>query len=219
MSTLFDRDLALQVRSLGKVFGRGGADAVPGTGPDTGTSVSPLTGAVVAAWGVDFEVERGEAVGIIGESGSGKTTVLRCVAGDEVPTSGSVLLHAGGPTVDVVALTPSERRALRVGRLSIVHQDPSIGLDLHLSAGVPTWRSGSWPPAGGTTARSAGASASCSTASRSRRAAWTTGSVRSRAACVSACSSPRRSPTIRRWCCSTSRPPDSTRRSRPRCST
>jgi phosphonate C-P lyase system protein PhnK len=136
MSSLFDRDIALQVRSLGKVFGRGGADAVAGTGPDIGTSVSPTTGAVVAAWGVDFEVERGEALGIIGESGSGKTTVLRCIAGDEVPTTGSVLLHAGGPSVDVVALDPSERRALRVDRLSVVHQDPAVGLDLHLSAGA-----------------------------------------------------------------------------------
>lgn len=62
----------LQVERLGKVHGPGGASAVPGTGPAHATSVSPLTGAIVAAWDVSFEVAPGEALGVIGESGSGE---------------------------------------------------------------------------------------------------------------------------------------------------
>jgi alpha-D-ribose 1-methylphosphonate 5-phosphate C-P lyase len=132
---LFDRDLALEVRGIGKVFGRGGAAAVAGTGPEAGTSISPSTGAVVAAWDVSFEVERGEALGIIGESGSGKSTVLRCIAGDEHPSTGEVWLHGREPVL-VTALDASQRRALRIDRLAVVHQDPAAGLDLHLSAGA-----------------------------------------------------------------------------------
>ncbi|MGH3992755.1 MAG: alpha-D-ribose 1-methylphosphonate 5-phosphate C-P-lyase PhnJ, partial [Pseudonocardiaceae bacterium] len=66
----------LRVERIGKVHGPGGSAAVPGTGPDHGTSISPNTGAVVAAWDVDFDVAPGEALGLIGESGSGKSTVL-----------------------------------------------------------------------------------------------------------------------------------------------
>ena len=79
--------------------------AVPGTGPEHGTAVSPETGAIVAAWDVGFDVAPGEAVGLIGESGSGKSTVLRCIVGDEKATAGSLYLSAvdGGRT-DVLTL-------------------------------------------------------------------------------------------------------------------
>jgi alpha-D-ribose 1-methylphosphonate 5-phosphate C-P lyase len=127
---------ALVVRGLGRVFGPGGADAVPGTGPEFGRVVSPITGAVVAAWDVSFDVAPGEAVGIIGESGSGKSTVMRMIAGDIAATAGSVHLDAvdGGRT-DVLGLSPSARRALRIDTLSVVYQDPAEGLDLDITAG------------------------------------------------------------------------------------
>jgi phosphonate C-P lyase system protein PhnK len=126
----------LVVRDLGKVYGRGGADAVPGTGPEFDRTVSPLTGAVVACWGIGFEVDAGEALGIMGESGSGKSTVLACIAGDVAATTGSVMLaRAGQPTVDVLTMTGPERRALRTADVAIVHQDPARGLDLAISAG------------------------------------------------------------------------------------
>src|SRR5882762_346487 len=48
----------------GKVLGAGGERAVAGTGPSFGTAVSPLTGAIVAAWDVSFDVAPGEALGL-----------------------------------------------------------------------------------------------------------------------------------------------------------
>ncbi|MDQ4009247.1 MAG: ATP-binding cassette domain-containing protein [Actinomycetota bacterium] len=126
----------LRVEQIGKVYGPGGAAAVPGTGPDHGTSISPATGAVVAAWDVDFDVAPGEALGLIGESGSGKSTVLRCLVGEESATTGQVRLVAvdGGGT-DVLGLTAAARRRLRIDVVGFVHQDPSAGLALNVSAG------------------------------------------------------------------------------------
>lgn len=131
-----EHEWALKVEGIGKVHGIGGADAVAGTGPEHGTAISPATGAVVAAWNVSFDVAPGEALGLIGESGSGKSTVLGCIIGDVAATAGRVHLSSvdGGGT-DILALTDAERRKLRVGRLAVVHQDPSAGLDLKVSAG------------------------------------------------------------------------------------
>ncbi|MEO1063264.1 MAG: ATP-binding cassette domain-containing protein [Actinomycetota bacterium] len=133
---------ALKVEGLGKIYGPTGGfvdgepEAIAGTGPAFGRTVSPATGAVVGAWDVGFEVAPGEALGIIGESGSGKSSVLRCVAGDLPATAGRAWLrsfHDGG--VDVMAADAATRRSLRVDQLSVVYQDPAEGLELGISAG------------------------------------------------------------------------------------
>jgi phosphonate C-P lyase system protein PhnK len=105
-------DWALQVTSLTKRFGR-----------------------VLACQDIGFEVAPGEALGIIGESGSGKTTVLRCIAGDIAPDAGAALLRRGADTLELFALGGAERRALRVSTISIVYQDPTRGLNMRISAG------------------------------------------------------------------------------------
>ena len=129
-------DWILQVDKLGKVFGAGGARAVPGTGPQSGTAVSPLTGAIVAAWDVSFDVAPGEALGLIGESGSGKSTVLNCLIGDELPSAGAArLASVDAGSTDLFTLSAAERRRLRINTMSIVYQDPAAGLDLGVSAG------------------------------------------------------------------------------------
>ncbi|TCP53610.1 alpha-D-ribose 1-methylphosphonate 5-phosphate C-P lyase [Tamaricihabitans halophyticus] len=127
---------ALRVSEVGKVHGSGGAAAVPGTGPESGSAVSPSTGAIVAAWDVDFDVAPGEALGLIGESGSGKSTVLSCVVGDVPATSGTVRLGAvdAGRT-DVLALPDEQRRKLRIDSMAVVYQDPAAGLNLDITAG------------------------------------------------------------------------------------
>ncbi|MFI0766498.1 alpha-D-ribose 1-methylphosphonate 5-phosphate C-P-lyase PhnJ [Streptomyces sp. NPDC021218] len=127
---------ALRVEGIGKVHGAGGAAAVPGTGPEHGTAISPSTGAVVAAWDVSFDVAPGEALGLIGESGSGKSTVLRCVIGDEPATAGQVhLASVDDGASEVLALPAAVRRRLRIDSMAVVYQDPAAGLDLRVSAG------------------------------------------------------------------------------------
>ncbi|MGW4735301.1 ATP-binding cassette domain-containing protein [Streptomyces shenzhenensis] len=127
---------ALKVEGLGRIYGDPSPESVPGTGPEFGTVISPATGAVVAAWDVGFEVAPGEALGIIGESGSGKSTVMRCIAGDEDATTGTINLRGvGDGTVDVRTLDPSARRGLRLHQLSAVYQDPAAGLNLDVTAG------------------------------------------------------------------------------------
>jgi iron(III) transport system ATP-binding protein len=60
---------------------------------------------------VSFGVEKGQILTLLGPSGCGKTTTLRCVAGLETPTAGSI--HLEGETVTSVAagrVVPAERR-------------------------------------------------------------------------------------------------------------
>ena len=127
---------ALRVERLGKVFGAGCPECVAATGPDVGTEVCLACGSIVACWDVHLEVAPGEALGLIGESGSGKSTALRCIAGDMSPTAGRAFLRSvdAGRT-DLFSVDASLRRRLRVERIALVYQDPAEGLDLDISAG------------------------------------------------------------------------------------
>jgi phosphonate C-P lyase system protein PhnK len=99
------------------------------------TGLSKRFGRVLGCADVGFSVAAGEALGIIGESGSGKTTVLRCLAGDVAPDTGRALLRHGTDAFDLFSLDGPERRALRVSTVSIVYQNPADGLNLRISAG------------------------------------------------------------------------------------
>ena len=80
--------------------------------------------AVRAVQGVDFEVAPGEVVALVGQSGSGKTTVSRIVLGLEEPTHGEILLD--GDRWD--GRSEAERRPQRA-RYQYVPQDAMGALD------------------------------------------------------------------------------------------
>ncbi len=83
-------------------------------------------GELVAVDQLSFTVQRGGSLGIVGESGAGKTTVARMILGLEPPSSGKVL--AVGRDRSKPARNAAERRQ-RGKEVQIVFQDPYSSLD------------------------------------------------------------------------------------------
>lgn len=88
-------------------------------------------GHVRAVDGVGFSIGRGETLGLVGESGCGKSTVGRTILRLIEPTAGSVKI--GGR--EIVTANKQELRALR-RRMQIVFQDPFSSLNPRIKAGA-----------------------------------------------------------------------------------
>jgi peptide/nickel transport system ATP-binding protein len=73
---------------------------------------------------VSFFINEGETLGLVGESGCGKTTASRCILRAHVPTSGEMLFHTkAGTVVDLAKLSRRELRLLRP-QMQMIFQDP-----------------------------------------------------------------------------------------------
>ena len=83
-----------------------------------------------AADGVNFAVPKGKTMGVVGESGCGKSTVGKMLLNIYKPTSGSILYEGR----DITRLSARERRPY-VKKMQLVWQDPYSSLDPRLRAG------------------------------------------------------------------------------------
>ncbi|HST07255.1 MAG TPA: dipeptide ABC transporter ATP-binding protein [Gemmatimonadaceae bacterium] len=114
-----DTEPLLSVRSLRKEF------------PIRKGVFSRQVGAVKAVNDVSFDVARGETLGVVGESGCGKTTTGRTILRLIEPTSGEIQFEGR----DVRAMNRSELRAAR-REMQIIFQDPVSSLNPRMTVGA-----------------------------------------------------------------------------------
>ena len=126
----------LKVEHLTKIYGKGCPQCKDLTGPEWETNTCPRCHSLVACADVSFILYPGEILGIVGESGAGKTTVIRCIGLDNDLSEGSVYL---GPfqkgEVDIARLDGRQKRQVRTHMVSIVYQNPHHGLDFDVTCG------------------------------------------------------------------------------------
>src|SRR5262245_52472702 len=111
-------DALLEVRNLVTHF------------PVGGGRFGGRAGVVRAVDGISFSIRRGETLGLVGESGCGKTTTGRSILQLERPTSGQVIFEGR----DLTAIGDAELRAVR-RRMQVIFQDPYASLNPRMTVG------------------------------------------------------------------------------------
>jgi peptide/nickel transport system ATP-binding protein len=111
----------LEVRDLKKHF------------PITRGMLRRVVGQVKAVDGVSFTVPEGKTLGLVGESGCGKTTTGHCVMGGIEPTGGEIIFHDKdrGP-INLVGVDKETRHHVR-RNMQMVFQDPNASLNPRMS--------------------------------------------------------------------------------------
>lgn len=125
----------LEVRNLSKIYGPGCPLCIESTGPDADTNLCPHCGSVVAIHDVSFDLFEGEILGVMGESGSGKSTVVKNLYFDQAPSSGEAIFFDSDKQHDLFSLNAAQQRWLRNHRFGMVYQNPNLGLNFNISAG------------------------------------------------------------------------------------
>jgi oligopeptide/dipeptide ABC transporter ATP-binding protein len=95
-----------------------------------GTLFSPAVGRIKAVDGVSFTIRRGETLGLVGESGCGKTTTCRCILQLEHATGGEILFDGR----NLIGLDRKSMIALRQ-KIQVIFQDPYSSLNPRMKIG------------------------------------------------------------------------------------
>ena len=99
----------------------------------TGKNITKRFGGLTALSEVDFEVRRGEIVGLIGPNGSGKTTLFNVISGIYAPDGGDLFFEDR----NITKLLPYKRAGLGIGRtFQIVRPLTNLNLIENVSTGV-----------------------------------------------------------------------------------
>ncbi len=118
-ATADNKEVLMSVRGLKKHF--------PIT---SGIVIQRQVGAVKAVDGVDFDVYKGETLGLVGESGCGKSTTGRTVLQLYRPTAGSVVFEGN----ELTSMNANQMRQVR-RRMQIIFQDPFASLNPRMTVG------------------------------------------------------------------------------------
>ncbi len=111
-------DILIEVKNLKKYF------------PIQKGVFKKVVGHVKAVDGVSFSIRQGETLGLVGESGCGKTTVGRMIMGAYRPTGGEIWFQTpdGGPRLNLAEMTPAQMRPIRP-HIQMIFQDPFASLN------------------------------------------------------------------------------------------
>ncbi len=114
---------AVEFHNVDVVFGRDPRPALDmlDRGEDR-DAILAATGSVVGVHDATLAVEKGEICVLMGLSGSGKSSLLRCVNGLNKVTRGKVLVADEGGVADVASCDPGTLRRLRMNRIAMVFQ-------------------------------------------------------------------------------------------------
>jgi peptide/nickel transport system ATP-binding protein len=85
------------------------------------------TSTVTAVNDVSFDIERGECLGLVGESGCGKTTLSKVIMRAVTPDSGEIRFDDGKDSLDILSLRGEDLRGFRP-KLQMIFQDPVSSL-------------------------------------------------------------------------------------------
>lgn len=125
----------LEVSGLSKIYGQGCPSCIEKTGPEHETNICPDCNSVVAAHDMSFDLYQGEILGIMGESGSGKSTAVKCLFFDQDPSSGRATFYDQDQQHSLFDLNKAQQRRLSNKRFGMVYQNPNLGLNFDITAG------------------------------------------------------------------------------------